>query len=109
MFFAKETFFQTPFTQRLSGTNTRERRPMRRETFLVEIVKVACFKNLLKSWIKLRLCRVSNGSFHTQLLSSSVQLSSMGTALIMTTWLDLLVNYCKRQLVEDVAEHLEFA
>lgn len=43
-----------------------------------------------------------------QLLSSSVQLSSMGTALFMTTWLDLLVNYCKRQLVEDAAEHLEF-
>lgn len=43
-----------------------------------------------------------------QLLSSSVQLSSVETALFMTTWLDLLVNYCKRQLVEDAAERLEF-
>lgn len=52
--------------------------------------------------------RLSSYNDGPQLLSSSVQLSSVGTALFMTTWLDLLVNYCKRQLVEDAAEHLEF-
>lgn len=62
--------------------------------------------------------RVSNDFSHTtsmmmlssQLHSSSVQLSSVGTAphASTTTWLDLLVNYCKRQLVQSGTERLAF-